>query len=92
MANCEQDPDCKVNRLSYDLDLVQQLCREIGLSARLTDVNHMYVDLGEGVVLCFRTPKVRQTVLSGSPLMFTVRMPSTNTILSDSEIIAATSN
>jgi hypothetical protein len=46
--------DCKANRMSYDLNVVQQLCREIGLPARIIDVHHLGVDLGEGAVLCFQ--------------------------------------
>ena len=53
--------------MSYDLDLVQQLCRQVGLSARITDVNHVDVDLGQDVVLCFQNAESEADCLIGFP-------------------------
>jgi len=53
--------------MSYDLNLVQQLCREIGLSARIIDVDHVDVDLGEGAVLRFQNAEREADCLIGFP-------------------------
>jgi hypothetical protein len=53
--------------MSYDLDLVQQLCREIGLSARIIDVDHVDVDLGEGAALRFQNAESEADCLIGFP-------------------------
>jgi hypothetical protein len=39
--------------MRYDLELIFQLCRELGLSARITD-ERVELDLGQGAVLCFQ--------------------------------------
>ena len=53
--------------MSYDLNLVQQLCREIGLPARIIDVHYLGVDLGEGAVLCFQNAESEADCLIGFP-------------------------
>lgn len=53
--------------MSYDLNLVQQLCREIGLPAGIIDVHHLGVDLGEGAVLCFQNAESEADCLIGFP-------------------------
>jgi hypothetical protein len=39
--------------MRYDLTLVSQLCRELGLSLRLETGDRVEIDLGGGAVLCF---------------------------------------
>jgi hypothetical protein len=53
--------------MSYDLNLVQQLCREIGLSAQTIDIHHLGVDLGEGAVLRFQNAQSEEDCLVGFP-------------------------
>lgn len=53
--------------MSYDLDLVQELCDEIGLPARIIDVDHLCVDVGEGAVLCFQNAEDEANCLIGFP-------------------------
>lgn len=40
--------------MAYDLDLVDQLCREIGLRSQRTGVDLVEVELGDRAVLCFQ--------------------------------------
>jgi len=53
--------------MSYDLTLVQQLCHEIGLSARIVDIRHLVIDLGEGAVLGFQNAQSEADCLIGFP-------------------------
>jgi hypothetical protein len=53
--------------MSYDLDQLQQLCREIGLPARIIDVHRLGIDLGEGAVLCFQNAESEADCLIGFP-------------------------
>ena len=50
--------------MRYDLDLIQQLCREVSLSARVTD-QRVEIDLGQDVVLCFQNAEVDKDCLIG---------------------------
>ena len=51
--------------MRYELNLIYQLCREIGWSARMVADQRVGVDLGQGAVLCFqnseheRIPSIR---------------------------------
>jgi hypothetical protein len=40
--------------MRYDLELITQLCREIGLSARTDPDQRVEVDLGQDAILCFQ--------------------------------------
>jgi hypothetical protein len=53
--------------MSYDLTLVLQLCHEIGLSARIIDIRHLVIDLGEGAVLGFQNAQSEGDCLIGFP-------------------------
>ena len=50
--------------MRYDLDLVDQLCREIGLPVHM-DINRVGIDLGRGAVLCFQNAESEQDCLIG---------------------------
>ena len=51
--------------MRYDLELITQLCREIGLSA-LTEVDQrIEVDLGQGAILCFQNADREEDCLIG---------------------------
>lgn len=40
--------------MRYDLDLVNQLCREIGLMVQMDTADRVEIDLGRNAVLCFQ--------------------------------------
>lgn len=40
--------------MRYDLDLVNQLCREIGLMVQMDTADRVEIDLGRSAVLCFQ--------------------------------------
>jgi hypothetical protein len=50
--------------MRYDLELIYQLCCEIGLSARMAD-QRVEVDLGQGAVLCFQNAEREEDCLIG---------------------------
>jgi hypothetical protein len=50
--------------MRYDLDLVDQLCREIGLLVHM-DIDRVEIDLGRGAVLCFENAELEQDCLIG---------------------------
>jgi len=50
--------------MRYDLDLIDQLCREIGLLVHM-DINRVEIDLGRGAVLCFQNAEREQDCLIG---------------------------
>ena len=50
--------------MRYDLDLVDQLCREIGLLVHM-DIDRVEIDLGRGAVLCFENAEREQDCLIG---------------------------
>jgi hypothetical protein len=50
--------------MRYDIDLIQQLCREVGLSARVA-AERVEVDLGQDAVLCFQNAEADQDCLIG---------------------------
>ena len=52
--------------MRYDINLIQQLCSEIGLSARVDTNQRVEVDLGEGAVLCFQNAEREKDCLIGS--------------------------
>ena len=49
----------------YDLDLIEQLCREIGLIARADADFSVEVDLGRDAVLCFQNAEREEDCLIG---------------------------
>ncbi|MBA4033601.1 MAG: hypothetical protein C0480_03210 [Bradyrhizobium sp.] len=51
--------------MPYDLDLVNQLCREIGLIARAETDRRVEVDLGRDAVLCFQNAEREEDCLIG---------------------------
>jgi len=51
--------------MRYDLDLVNQLCREIGLPARMDTDSRVEIDLGRGAVLCFQNAEREEDCLIG---------------------------
>ena len=51
--------------MRYDLDLVNQLCREIGLPARMDTNSRVEIDLGRGAVLCFENEEREEDCLIG---------------------------
>jgi hypothetical protein len=53
--------------MRYDLELVSQLCREIGLSARAGEDQCVEVDLGHGAILCFQNAERVEDCLVGFP-------------------------
>ncbi len=40
--------------MRYELDLIHELCQEIGLPSRIAAQQCVEVDVGDGAVLCFR--------------------------------------
>jgi hypothetical protein len=50
--------------MTYDLEVVQQLCSEIGLPTSRKD-QHVEVDLGEGVLLCIQNADREEDCLIG---------------------------
>ena len=51
--------------MRYDLDLVNQLCREIGLVVRLDNDHRIEVDLGCDAVLCVQNAEREEDCLIG---------------------------
>ena len=51
--------------MRYDLELIEQLCREIGLSARQSAEDRVEVDLGQGAILCFENAEREEDCLVG---------------------------
>lgn len=51
--------------MRYDLDLVNQLCREIGLIVRLHNEHHIEVDLGRDAILCVQNAEREEDCLIG---------------------------
>lgn len=51
--------------MRYDINLIHQLCCEIGLSARIGTDQRVEVDLGEGAVLCFQNAESDEDCLIG---------------------------
>jgi hypothetical protein len=51
--------------MRYDLTLVHQLCREIGLIVRLNTGHRIEVDLGRGAILCFQNTEREEDCLIG---------------------------
>ena len=51
--------------MRYDLDLVSQLCREIGFSASMNTDSRVEIDLGRGAVLCFENEEREEDCLIG---------------------------
>jgi hypothetical protein len=51
--------------MRYDLDLVNQLCREIGLMVRMETADRVEIDLGRGAVLCFQNAEHEEDCLIG---------------------------
>ncbi len=51
--------------MRYDLDLVTQLCREIGLPVHAATNRRVEVDLGRGAVLCFENLEREEDCLVG---------------------------
>ena len=50
--------------MRYDLDVIDGLCREIGLSAHMAG-QRIEVDLGEGAILCFENAEREEDCLIG---------------------------
>jgi hypothetical protein len=50
--------------MRYDLDLIRQLCSEVGLSVLAGD-RRVEVDLGQGAVLCFQNAEREEDCLIG---------------------------
>jgi hypothetical protein len=51
--------------MRYDLELIAQLCREVGLSARTGADQRAEVDLGQGSILCFQNTEREEDCLIG---------------------------
>jgi len=51
--------------MRYDLDLVNQLCREIGLMVRMETADRVEIDLGRNAVLCFQNAENEEDCLIG---------------------------
>jgi hypothetical protein len=51
--------------MRYDLDLVNQLCREIDLVVRLNNNHRIEVDLGRDAILCVENPEREEDCLIG---------------------------
>jgi hypothetical protein len=51
--------------MRYDLDVLSEYCREIGLIARIVDPSTLEVVLGNGAVLCFRNAEHEDDCLMG---------------------------
>ncbi|WP_369721234.1 MULTISPECIES: hypothetical protein [unclassified Bradyrhizobium] len=51
--------------MRYDLDLVNQLCREIGLAVRLDNNHRIEVDLGRDAILCVENAEREEDCLIG---------------------------
>lgn len=51
--------------MRYELDLVNQLCREIGLVVRSDNDHRIDVDLGRDAILCFQNAEREEDCLIG---------------------------
>lgn len=51
--------------MRYDLELVTELCREVGLSARMESGQRVDIDLGQGAILCFQNAEREEDCLIG---------------------------
>jgi hypothetical protein len=52
--------------MRYDINLINELCQEIGLPARLNDPERrVEIDLGQGAVLCFQNDDKEDDCLIG---------------------------
>ena len=51
--------------MRYDLDLVNQLCREIGLIVRMDTDRRVEIDLGWDAILCFENAEREEDCLIG---------------------------
>ena len=51
--------------MRYDLDLVYEMCLEIGLSAHLTTDQRVEIDLGKGAILCVLNAEREEDCLIG---------------------------
>ncbi len=51
--------------MRYDLELISQLCHEIGLSARASADQRIEIDLGQGAILCFENAEREEDCLVG---------------------------
>lgn len=51
--------------MRYDLDLVNQLCREIGLMVQMDTADRVEIDLGRNAVLCFQSAEREDDCLIG---------------------------
>lgn len=51
--------------MRYDLDLLNEFCRELGLSSRLTGTSSLEVSLGHETVLCFQNAELDEDCLMG---------------------------
>lgn len=65
--------------MRYDLDLLNEYCREIGLDAAMPDRSSLQISLGDGAILCFLNAERDDDCLMGfagtpwhahGPLMF----------------------
>jgi hypothetical protein len=55
----------KLAAMRYDLDLIYELCREIGLPAHTGSDQRVEVDLGLGATLCFQNAEREEDCLIG---------------------------
>lgn len=53
--------------MRYDLELISQLCREVGLPARTEAGQRVDVDLGQDAILCFQNAEREEDCLIGFP-------------------------
>ncbi len=51
--------------MRYDINLIHELCREIGLSSRIDADQRVEVDLGQGAVLSFQNSEKEEDCLIG---------------------------
>lgn len=51
--------------MRYDLDLVNQLCREIALMVQMDTADRVEIDLGRNAVLCFQNAEREDDCLIG---------------------------
>jgi len=52
-------------QMPYDLDLICELCEELGLPARLHDERCVEIDLGDSGLLCFQNAEQERDSLIG---------------------------
>jgi hypothetical protein len=57
--------DYRCATMRYDLDLIDQLCREIGLTLRLHNDHRIEVDLGRNAILCFHNAQKEEDCAIG---------------------------